>query len=52
MSKEEGLKEIGNILEEADRAGKLSDEEKKAAKELKEMLTPPRRKAYSGGSDG
>jgi hypothetical protein len=52
MSKEEGLKEIGNILEEADRAGKLSEKEKEAAKELRKMLEPPRRKAYSGGTDG
>jgi len=44
MSKAEGLREIGNILGEAEKQGKLtSEKDRKAAEELKKLLGPRKR---------
>lgn len=44
MSKAEGLREIGNILGEAEKQGKLtSEKDRKAAEELKQLLGRPKR---------
>jgi hypothetical protein len=44
MTKEEGFKEIGGILEQAEKDGKLSDEDKEEVKKLQQMLAPPKKK--------